>query len=148
VDVWNARLADHFNILGRRECEDAVSITHRFEQRGVSAADFGCMNVAIRVLLERAVILTKHKTGEDDALVSARTRLQAVDVLLGVRRVANYQQPVGSAHLLKSFDHEMSVVLRLETGDVQDVPVWLNAPFAHELAIRAALNFGAVSNHR
>jgi hypothetical protein len=53
------------------------------------AAYFGRVNVAISVLLERTIILSKHKTGEDDSLIATRTGFQAVDVLFGVRRVAD-----------------------------------------------------------
>src|ERR1051326_398291 len=113
----------------------------------MSATDFSCMNVAIRILLQRPVILAKDETGEDDSLVAASTGFQTVDVLLGVRRIANDQQTVSGADFLERLDHEVSVVLGLESRDVQDVPVWLHSPLANQLPVRTPFDLAAVSNH-
>ena len=60
----------------------------------MSAANFRRVNVAISVLLERAIILSKDKTGEDDSFIPTCPGFQTTDVLLGIRRVANYEKPV------------------------------------------------------
>src|SRR5690242_21605114 len=114
----------------------------------MSAADFGRMNVAIRILLECAVVLAKDEASEDDSLVAASTGFQTVDVLLGVRRIADNQQAVSSANFFERLDDQVSIVLRFEPRNVQDIPVWLDSPFANQLAIGTPLDLAAVSNHR
>src|SRR5688572_22830363 len=105
----------------------------------MSAAYFSRVNVAIRVLLKRTIILSKHKTGKDDSLIAPRTGLQAVDVLFGVRRVADDQQAIRGTNFLKSLDHQVGVVFRFEARHVQNIPVWLHTPLAHRIAIGPAL---------
>src|SRR6185369_13451843 len=112
------------------------------------SAHFGSVYVTIGVLLERAIILTKHKSREDDSLIAACTRLQTVDVLLGIRRITDHQQPVSSSHLFESLDNEVSIVLRLEPRHVQNVSIRLHSPLAHGGAIRPSLYFTPVSDHR
>ena len=78
------------------------------------AADFCGVNVAVGVLLESSIILTKHKTGKDNSFIAARPGLQTVDVVFRIRRITHDQQTVSSPDFLKCLDHEMCVVLRLE----------------------------------
>src|SRR6478672_4337932 len=102
------------------------------------------MDITISVLLQRPVILTKHKTCENYALVAAGAFFQVRDVVVGVGGVANYQQPIGGSHSLESLDHKMSIVFRLQPRDIQNIPIWLRPPTANRRAIRAAFNFGSI----
>src|SRR6185503_14174481 len=101
----------------------------------MSAANLRCMNVAVSVLLKRAVILPENKTGEDDSLVTSCLSFQTADVLLRVRRVAHNQQPVRRPHFLEDFNYEMSIVLRLESRDIQNIAIRFHTPFAHGFTI-------------
>src|ERR1044072_8496930 len=114
----------------------------------MSAANFRSMNIAVSILLKRAIILPENKTGEDNSLVSPRLSLQTANVLLGVRRVAHNQQPVSRPHLLERFNHEVRIVLRLESRDIQNIAIRFNSPLADGFSIRTGLALASVSDHR
>ena len=95
------------------------------------SADFRRVNVAIRILLQRSIILTKNKTCEDDS--SCRRVRSPFKLLMYSRRKARHRQSVTGTpfDLLESLDHQVGIVLGLEPRHVQDIPVGLNAPLSH-----------------
>src|SRR6476660_3529371 len=112
------------------------------------ATYFGGMHIAISILLERAIILPKDKTGKNNSLVAASACFQVLDVIVCIWRVADYQQTISGAHLFESFNNESGIILRLKTRDIQNIAVWLCAPTAHGCAIGPAFNFRSISDHR
>ena len=147
VVVQDTGVAHCFDIFRRGQSEHAVAETHCFEQRRVRAADFGGVNVAVSVLLQGAVVLTKNKSGEDDALVAAGSGLEIADVVVRVRGVADDQEPVRRPHFLECFDDQMRVVFRFQARDIQHITIRLDAPLAHRIAIGATFDLRAVGNH-
>ena len=91
-------------------------------------ANFGRMNVAVSVLLKRAIILAKDESRENDALVAACAGLQVCDVLFGVRCVADDQQSICGSYFLKGLDYEVGVILRVESRKLKNGPVGVDAP--------------------
>ena len=94
VRVSDAGFADRFQVFRRGKRQDAVAVAHRFKERRMRAADFRCMDVAVGVLLQRAIGVAEDETGEDDAPVAPRIGAQTFDVLFGVRRIADDDQLV------------------------------------------------------
>jgi hypothetical protein len=69
-------VANRLDVLGRRQRKHAIAEAHRLEQCGVRAADFGSVHITISVLLQRAIILPKNKSREDDRLSPRDQRVQ------------------------------------------------------------------------
>src|SRR5215212_401628 len=102
----------------------------------MSAAYFRRVNIAVRILLERAVILPKNKTGEDNSLIAARASLQTIDVLLRVRRITDDQQAISSSHFLECLNDEVSIVFRFEPRYIQNISIWLHSPLPNGIPIQ------------
>src|SRR5688500_18042472 len=95
------------------------------------AANFSRVHVAVSILLECAIVLAKDESGKNDSLITAGAGFQVRDVLFGVRCVANDQQAISGTDFFEGFDYEVRVVYGFESGDVEHVPVRLNAPLSH-----------------
>lgn len=148
VAVGDASFADGLYVFGRGERQHAVAVAHRFEERGVRAADFRGVDVAISVLLQRAVGVAEDETREDDATVASRARAQLFDVLVRVGRIADDDELVRSAHALEGFYDEPRVVLRFKARDVEHVAVRLDTPTTHGHAVGDARHLRAIGDHR
>ena len=56
------------------------------------SAYFGCMNIAVSVLLKCPIILSEDEPCKDDSFVTFGSRLQIIDVVLRVRSITNDQE--------------------------------------------------------
>ena len=112
------------------------------------ATDFGCVDVAVGVLLQRAIILAKNESCENNPLVAAGTRLQILDVLFGIWCVSDDQQAISGADSFERFDYEAGIIFRLQSRDIQNITVRLDAPLPHEFAIRPPFYIASVRDHR
>src|SRR5438067_2429693 len=97
----------------------------------MGAAHFGCVDVAISILLQRAIIPTEYKAGEDDALVTTGARFEIVNILPRIRRIAHNQKLMRSADALECFDYQMRIVFRLQPRNIKDIAIRFDAPSAH-----------------
>jgi len=76
------------------------------------------MDIAVSVLLQCPIALAKDEAGEDDARIACGTGAQILNILVGVRRIADDQEFMPGLHPLERFDHQMRVVLRLKPRNV------------------------------
>src|SRR5687767_758194 len=114
----------------------------------MGTTNLGCMDVTVGVLLQRAVILAKNESRENDSLVTAGARLQILNVLFRIWCVSDDQQAISGADSLERFDYEAGIIFGLQSRDVQDVTVGLDAPLPHQFAIRPPFHFASVRDHR
>src|SRR5687768_13452440 len=110
-------------------------------------SDFSRVHVAVGVLLQSTVIAAEHKPGEEYPFVAPRTALQLGNVLMSVRCVTDDQEFMRRPHALEGFDHEVGVVFRLESGNIEHVAVWFDSPTTNA-RVGVPLYVGAVRNHR
>src|SRR5262249_7210080 len=110
-------------------------------------ADLSRMDIAVRVLLQSPIVAAKNESGEDDSLVPTSTLFETLNVVTGVRRIADNQQLVRRTHALESFDDHLRTVLRLEPRNVKHVAIGLDAP-ATDRRIDPPFDLGAIRDHR
>src|SRR2546428_14098182 len=87
--------------------------------------DFGRVNVAVGVLLQRAIIFSKDKAKKLDAPILGALKLR--NILLGIRRPSNNDEGQIGRDFFISLNHEVSIVLGLQSADVEDVAIRLEA---------------------
>ena len=114
-------LTNHFEILWCSKRERAIAGAHGFDQRRVSSTNFSGMHVAVRVLLQRAIILTEDEPEELDARVLRA--LETGNVFPGIRRAANYNQRELCIDPFISLDDKVRVILGFKAADVKNVTI-------------------------
>ena len=123
-----------------RPGQDAITEAHGLYQSGVSTADFGGVHVAISVLLQRAIIASKNKSGKDDAFVAPRPGFQIADVITRVRSIADDQKLVARTHALESFNDQVGIVLGFQPRNIEHVTVWFHPPARTDGSIRRSIS--------
>jgi glutamate carboxypeptidase len=114
-----AAVVQHFVVLRGVLGDDTTACAHRFDECGMSSADFGCLDVGVSVRLELAIAVSIDSAGKPDARIAGGFKL--LDVGAGVRCIANDDEFHVRPDSLKSLNHNVCIVLRLEPAHVEKV---------------------------
>jgi hypothetical protein len=105
-------VAGYFAVLRRVVDHQAVAVSHRFDEGGMSAAHLGGVNVNQGVREQLAIAAPVDRPGEAHAYIGGGP--ERGDEIVGVRGSADHQQGNLAGDAREPFDHAMRVVLRLE----------------------------------
>ena len=80
--------------------------------------NFGGVHIAVSILLQSPIILTKNEACKDDSFVSPGTRLKVLYVLMGIRRIPNnqkYEQIVLDTAIARMLAGELDIPATMKT---------------------------------
>src|ERR1019366_8531550 len=92
---------------------------HRFNQRGMRAADLGGVYVSETVRFQLAVSVAIDGAWYDDPEITRIANLR--DVVLRIGRIADERQLDRRCHALERLPHFERMVLRLHAAHIQEV---------------------------
>src|SRR5207253_1156711 len=107
----DARAPGDFGVFLGIPIQNKRTATHGFDQRGVSAADFGGVYVRKTVRAQFLITAPVDCTRHDDARIAGGAYL--ADIILGIRRVSDERELEVRIDRLKGLPHVQWMILRL-----------------------------------